>query len=298
MPDTEQEIFESAMSDEAPAEPVATEAEPEQPEGQEAPKDARQRDEKGRFAPKEKTEEAEAAPEEKPPEQPAKPEERSGEIPAWRLREEAEAKREWQGRAEGAIRENEELRRQFTATQRQLNELQRQIAEKQNPPPDMYADPEGYQRYQTQSFEDRLRRERAAFNVQLAHVKFGEELVNKADDEFTRFAQSNPGNPIVQAVINSSTPAFEVVKWYQQQEANKRLAGKSIDDLLKEERDKLLNDPAFLAQAVEKAKASATPVHPQAKSNIPSLNRATAAVTQGTDDDETDASLFTRTLRG
>lgn len=298
MPDTEQELFDSAMSDETPVQVVRLEEPEVKPEKVETETqqqiDQRERDEKGRFASKEadKTEVTKQEPDTKT----EKVEEQRGEIPAWRLREEAEAKRAWQSKAEQAQRQNEDTQRQLAALQQQLNGFQRQQAETKNPPPDRYADPDGFDAYQQQQWQRQLLAERAASNEDLARFKFGDELVDKADAELTRHLQMNPHDPIRQIVLDSRRPAFEIVKWFQQQEANKRLAGKSIDDLLKEHGEKLLDDPAYLARAIEKAKATAKPVQGQANSTIPSLNRTTAAASDDGVGDESDASLFKSAL--
>lgn len=299
MPDTEQDIFDSAMSGEV-SEVIETpiqEAEP-KPEPEVQP-DARLRDEKGRFAPKagDKPQETtqQTTPEVKPepePQQATERQDRGEGIPAWRLREEADAKREWQAKAEQASRDAENARRELAAIQQRMSGVERQLHEKQNPPPDMYADPEGYQRHQQQTYEQRLQMQAVAFSEQLARVKFGDELYDKAERELERHVQTNPHDPIVHVIRNSSRPAFEVVNWFQQREAQQRLGGKSIDDLLKEEREKLLNDPAFLANAVEKAKATAKPAATTANTNIPSLNRATAAASNSIDEEMSDGNFL------
>ncbi len=293
MPDTEQDIFDSALSNEAP-EVIHEEPQTEAPAAEE-PKETRPRDDKGRFAPKTEAEPEKVAPTPEPEQeqeaQPDKPE-RDGGIPAWRLREEAEAKREALAQAEQARRDAEEARRQMAAFQQQMATLQRQVQEKQNPPPDMYADPEGYQRHQQQIYEQRLQAQALAFSEQLARVKFGDELYDKAERELGRHVQTNPHDPIVHVILNSSRPAFEVVQWFQQREAQQRFGGKSIDDLLKEEREKLLNDPAFLANAVEKAKATAKPAATTANTTIPSLNRATAAASNSIDEEKSDGDFL------
>lgn len=301
MPDIEQEMFDSALSDEAPViVQEQTEPKPETVEAQpEAQSTDKPRDDKGRFAPKtDKAPEVVAATTQEPPVVKTDDKPERGEIPAWRLREEAESKREWQTKAETAERRATEIERQFAATQQQLNAIQRQQAEKQNPPPDMYADPEGYQRYQAQTLNQQLRQRDVQFDERLARIKFGDELYDKAEKALEGHVRSNPNDPFIQTLVAAPQPAFELVKWFHQQETQTRLAGKSLDDLLKEEREKALSDPAFLAQAIEKAKAAATPVHPQANTTIPSLNRATASVTQNTDDDdESDAGLLRSALR-
>lgn len=303
-PDPERELFNSALSD-TPMEAIEATAEVEVTTEAQTQTDERPRDDKGRFASKQEDANPETTTEQPAPAVAAKVEDNPqpqaererGEIPAWRLREEAEAKREAAARAEQYQRELEETRRQNAAFQQQMATLQRQLQERNSPPPDMYADPEGYQRHQADQHQMALRQQAVMFSEQLARVKFGDELYTKAEQEIARHVQMNPHDPVVHVLQQSSQPAFEVVKWFQQQEANKRLAGKSIDDLLKEEREKALNDPAFLAQAIEKAKATAKPVQTQANATIPSLNRATAAASVTTDDDESDAGLLKAALR-
>jgi hypothetical protein len=298
MPESEQELFDSAMSAEAPVQVVRLEEQEAKPEKVEAntQTDNRERDDKGRFASTKVEEEKPVTKQETAQEQPKveKTEDRSerGEIPAWRLREEAEAKREWQSKAEQSARDVEETRRQLAALQQQVSGFQRQQAEAKTPPPDRYADPDGYDAYQAQQYQMGLRQQAVSFSEQLARVKFGDELYSKAEQELERHVNVNPHDPIVHVIRNSSQPAFEVVKWFQQQEANKRLAGKSIDDLLKEHGEKLLDDPAYLARAIEKAKATAKPVQTQANATIPSLNRTTGAGSDTGAEDESDAALF------
>jgi hypothetical protein len=297
MPETEQEMFDSALSD-APVE-TAVETPQEQPKEAQPATDQRQRDERGRFAPKAEQEQpkTEAAPAPKVvTEQPTTTEKERGEIPAWRLREEAEAKREAIARAEQHQRDNEDLRRQLAAMQQQFGLVQRQLQDKANPPPDRYVDPEGFDRYQASQWDMRLRQRDVATSEMLARIKFGDDLYDKAEKALESHVRLNPSDPIVSVLQGASQPAFEMVKWFQQQETHKRLAGKSIDDLLKEESEKLLNDPAFLAKAIEKAKAIATPVQNTANPNIPSLNRATASNAPA-DDDESEAGLFKQALR-
>lgn len=280
--------------------PVMEEApEAEQPEVAPEQTDTRPRDEKGRFAPKveqePKVEQPQAKPEaEQPAEQQQQVErqERDGGIPAWRLREEAEARREWQSKAEKAAQDAENARRELAAIQQRMSGIERQFQEKQNPPPDRYADPDGYDRYQAAQYQMALRQQASAFSEQLARVKFGDELYDKADREAMRYFQENPHDPIFQIISNSSQPAFEVVKWFQQRETQQRLGGKSLDDLLKEHSEKLLEDPAYLARAIEKAKATAKPVQSTANTNIPSLNRATAAAGTALDEDSSDGDFL------
>lgn len=304
-PDPERELFNSALSD-TPMETIEATAEVEVTTEAQTQTDERPRDDKGRFASKQEDANPEPTTEQPAPAAAAKVEDNPqpqaererGEIPAWRLREEAEAKREAAARAEQYQRELEETRRQNAAFQQQMATLQRQLQERNSPPPDMYADPEGYQRHQANQYQSSMRAMQAKMDLRFAKVQYGEKAVDEADAEFTRHASMNPNDPFVLSVIhNSETPATDVVNWYQQQQNQKRLAGKSIDDLLKEEREKALNDPAFLAQAIEKAKATAKPVQTQANSTIPSLNRTTAAASVTTDDDESDAGLLKAALR-
>lgn len=309
LPESEQELLSAVLKDE-PIEPqadtsVEVEVEVDKPSEDDG---ERKRDEKGRFVSAEKpeqeaqaTEEPQAQQPQTAPQQQEQRQERGDSIPSWRLKEESDARREWQAKAEQAARDAETARLEAVQFRQRLAAMERQFQEKANPPPDMYSDPDGWQRHQAQTFQQSNRETLFATSEMVARVKFGDELVEKADAELTRVLNMNPNDPIAAVIGNSRNPAFEMVKWFQQQEANKRLAGKSIDDLLKEEGEKLLNDPAFLAKAIEKAKATAKPVQPTATNvNIPSLNRATAAAGshKSEEADMTDAGLLRSALRG
>src|SRR5262245_61980261 len=109
------ELFETAVAQEAPPEPV-TEAAPEQPASPDAqPPPERERNEKGQFVKKDKAEEAPVPIPEVTP-QMASPE---ANVPSWRLREEREARE----RAES----------QFANLQAQLQQMQWQLQRERQP---------------------------------------------------------------------------------------------------------------------------------------------------------------------
>lgn len=99
----------------------------------------------------------------------------------------------------------------------QLEELKRVVAEAQRPkpepvkPPDMYEDPEGYQRFQYQQTQNAVLSARADLSEIMAAETHGQEAVDaafeaaKAAGEVGRF-------------INSKHPYGDMVKWHKQQQ--------------------------------------------------------------------------------
>jgi hypothetical protein len=255
---TDQEIFDSAVSD-TPAPESATEA-PE-PDATETPE--RVRDEKGRFAAKEQTEEL---PPETPTPEPT--EETEHRIPSWRLKEEAEAKREYQQRAERAEREAQEFRQQMAQLQAQI---QQQAAPKQEPI-DPFADPDAFfGRFEEKRLQDRRELE-ANFSLRLAHMQHGETF-EKAFSEAE--ARAHRGDPSVMRMIaQSQDPGRTLIDWYQREEVMKQV-GPDPSAYKSKLADELLEDDEWLAKAAEKfrAKAGAQPTQGNIKLP-PSLNKA------------------------
>lgn len=267
------------------AEPVQAEA-PAQPEPV-AEESAQPRDEHGRFAPK-----AQSEPEPQPvaAEQP-EPKEQG--IPSWRLKEEAEARRQ-------AMQEAEELRRQQWQAQQELAELRRQLQQLNAPkqePVDPYVDLSGAIKQTISPFEDRvstfeskmiLRASRAE-----AVVDHGREAVAEMEAAIQKEMQS--GNPEMQLLSMqmraSDHPVGIAMKWYQ----NHKLVSQTGGDL-EAYKAKLLEDADFLNRALEAArvKAGGTQQKPSTVVQLPpSLNKAAASMPVGSEDnDMSDGALW------
>jgi hypothetical protein len=239
------------------------------------------RDEKGRFKAKaeddggDETPPAAEAALEVPPVEATK-EEKPDHIPSWRLKEEAEAKRDALRRAETAEREREAIRQQYYQMQQQLQAMQQP-----KEPIDIFAQPEQYQQHIEQSVAERLRAMEGNFSLRLASYKHGDTF-QQAWGEMLARSQSGDDS-LRQQVLQSPDPGETLVQLYQRESVLKEVGtdpvaykSKVLEDALK--------DPQFLAKALQAAKvtAGAQPTH---KIDLPpSLNKVAAAHGGDTDD--------------
>lgn len=273
------ELFNDAMTEipvETPEQEVAAveQPTPEQP-----------RDEQGKFATKdEPAPEAEA---EKPT-----VDDNAPLVPSWRVREINEEKRtlaekvakfeteqsQWQ-------REQQELRTRLAA----LEKPAQPKAEAQKPDP--LLDPEGYEAYLEKRFEDRLLSERRESSLQQAHRTY------KGEFEEAYAAAQKQVDPVLRTMMqNSRDPGETLVQWHREQKT-KAEVGNDPNAWLEKKLEERLNDPAFLAKAMERARGVASP-QTNGKPNVqlpPSLNnasRANASLVSADDNDDSDEALF------
>jgi hypothetical protein len=279
--ETIDQISDADVFKEAIAVEPKVEAEAPEKEQTEEAKAERERDEKGRFVAKEADEVAgdepapvpEAALEEAPPE-PVK--EKPDHIPSWRLKEEADSRREAERRA--------------LAYEQQLSQLQQQMQAMQQPkePIDIFANPEAYTQSVEQQMTEKLRAMEANFSLRLAHNKHGEVFTEAFEEVMQRPLQ----DPMRQQVINSPDPGETLVSLYQRERTLKEVGtdpaaykAKILEDALK--------DPSFLAQAMQTARQTAG-AQPKPNNKIdlpPSLNKV-ASAHSGDDNDDSDGSVF------
>jgi hypothetical protein len=288
---SDQELFNEAVSDtpsvEAPAEEPVAET-----------KEGRERDEKGRFAAKKEDDggdesppSAEAAVEAPKVETPDedKPEHR---IPSWRLKEEADAKREAMHRAEAAERAAQQFQSQLAQLQQQLQALQQP-----QEPIDIFAQPEAYQQRVEQMMEQRLKAMEGNFSLRLAHGKHG-DLFTEAWKEMASRTQAGDDS-MRQQVIASSDPGETLVQLYQREKVMKEV-GPDPTAYINQKMEDALNDEAFLAKAYEKFKAKAGGQSAQTKNKIelpPSLNKVASAGSVDGDTDMSGGSLYNYATR-
>jgi hypothetical protein len=282
----DKELFSGAMADEPRQQAPEPQPEPEGP----------LRDENGRFAAK--TEPEPEAVTQQEVQQPPTDDDKSGQVPSWRLREVREAREAAERRADQAERERAVERQQFMALQREIEQLRRPKAE----PVDFFQNPD-------EAFQQRvtpLQERQAAFESQLqfrmsrtmaiaehgiAAVKEMEEAVKKANRE------GHPELPSLSAQMNASDdPVSVAMNWHKRSKLLDETGG-DLAGYRQKTIEEALNDPAFLAKAVERARAQAQgqPSRPSVQLP-PSLNKATgsAATTNGQQDaaDMSDAGLF------
>lgn len=282
------EVFSEAMA-KTPSPAPEKEAAPE-PKA-EAPKvEGKARDEKGRFAPKTQ-EEPTPEPTVAAPKVEAPKPEPEAHIPSWRLKEESDARRA----AQEAL---DQERRQREAFQQQLWQLQQQLKAKEKPeePIDIFANPAAWEQSQQKRFDDRLRAMEGNFSLRLAAYKHGENTLRDAFQALASRSQSGDDS-IRQMVMNASDPGEALVGWYKRENVLKTV-GDDPEAFLAKALDEALNNPEFLAKALEKAKGVAS-TQPTQVSMPPSLNKATASSPNMgvSDNDASDGAIFSYAMR-
>jgi len=273
-------LFSSAMA-ETPAETPAAEPEPAaqpQPEPAQPETTDRPRDEQGRFAPKTEQPQPEAKPETPAqPDQPATPDNEAA-IPPWRLREEAEARRAADQRADAVERERAELAVQLRNMQRQIA----QLTEKPQPTPDFFEQP-----------GDAVLHTVAPHLQQLQSTM----LYN------SRLTAGGVYGTDYHKVINAPNIYEAAVRWHKAQNVRQRI-GDDLDGFLAKYEEEKLNDPAFMAKVGERLRAqNGQPVvNGQRPAPVvqlpPSFNKIPSAAPNTPEPvgDMSDASLFAHAL--
>jgi len=296
----EDELFSEMLSGDAPkfdAEPDNTGSEP---AALEPEKPSRERDEFGRFKAKSQdtqeqpaeaepqtqveapveaaAQEPEAAQQQEPP----KEDERGG-VPAWRLREIREARDAERARAEKAEADARAAAAQAAQLQQYLVAMQQQIHQLQNPPKqpepvNLFEDPDAFvgtveQKLAAleQNFQRQRRQDRLEMNLALTNRLHPEEFP-VALEEFYREADRNPA--LKHRVFSVTDHGAEILAWHREQKTLKEIGGDPTS-YVQRKLDEALKDPAFLAKALEAARAQAggqpvvspTPAQPAARPN-------------------------------
>lgn len=276
------DLMASAFQDEPPAE--EPEASPPAADDGDKP-----RDEHGRFAAKPQESAPEVA---KPQNEPAASEPPAdsgedrvrGEIPAWRLKEEADARRAAEQRAQ-------EFERRAVETERRLQEIERREAESRRAqePIDPLADPNGYKQALEEKFERQRQEDRLENNLQVAQLRHG-EVFDTAYQAFLQAAERD--RAFGQNMVRSANPGEAIVQWHRREQTLARV-GSDPDAYEKSVLEKALENPEFLSRAMEKIKAQASGGQPTpnaaSRPNTvtrlpPSLNSATSAASSHADE--------------
>lgn len=275
------ELFNDAMTPEAPAETPEAEVTVEQPTLEQP------RDEQGKFAAKTEEEPETASTDD----QQAEPDQH-GRVPSFRLKAEAEARRIAEQNAQDRMQELANERAARAELERRLAALEKPAqpkAEVQKPDP--LLDPEGYEAYLEKRFEERLLNERRESSLQQAHRTY------KGEFEEAYAAAQKQVDPVLRTLMqNSRDPGETLIQWHREQKT-KAEVGNDPNAWLEKKLEERLNDPAFLAKAMERARGVASP-QTNGKPNVqlpPSLNnasRANASLVSSDDNDDSDEAIF------
>ena len=229
-------------------------------------------------------------------------------VPSWRLREVAEEKR----RAEEEKRRYEQELAELRAWKEQI-ERERQEAQKQAP--DIFEDPDAFLQHKAQELldpvqkaaqvaEERARAVAEYWSRQYAIKEFGQETVDKAFAALQQAIASGELNRdvVLKQLREAADPFGDIVRWHRKYEFEREV-GSDPQAWLQKQKEALLNDPEFLAKAVEAARARAVAVETTATAKgssvtgLPSLNRTPRAGTEF-DEPEDPAEVFNAALAG
>jgi len=253
----DRDVFEAAMA----SEPVPNEPKVEAPKAVETVVETKpevNRDETGRFAPKEQAPAEPSSPNEG---EPARQEEKF--VPSHRLREEAEARR----KAEEAARSYED---RFRALEQQLaNARNGQPVEPPAPPPSIWENEQAWIQSHLQPVAHQVTQMRVQMSKRLAVIQHGEETVSNAYRSFVEAVNNGDFEAarIAESVPNLEDPFDNVVKWHKKHQAL-QVIGNDPEAYKK----KLLDDPEFLSAALEAARAKAGNGQTQAQAPAPAFN--------------------------
>lgn len=261
MPDTEQEVWDSAVEQ--------TQNIPETP--QEAPeevKSERARDDQGRFVsatteePQEVVEEQDTAPQVETRE--------DARVPSWRLAEESQRRRD----AETSL---QELRNEFRNVQMQMMQMrQPQQPMEAQEPPDIFADPQGFVQQLQQGFHQQRMTDRLENSLRFAHYSHKEKF-DEAYNAFTDYVSRSRDQATYQRVMASSDPGEALVQWHKDQSLQRELGGTDLNSFMEKRKEEWLKDPAVQAKVIEAFKATQQAGAPSNIISTPSLSRAPAA---------------------
>lgn len=263
---TDQDLFNEANADEAPAVEAVAEAS-EAVEQVEQP-----RDEQGRFA-------AQAAEEPVPAasQQPATVDDNAAMVPSWRVREINEEKRT--------------LADRLAALEAERHKWQQPPApppaapEEKAVKPDPLLDPEGYEAYLERKFEEKQLNADRERSLAQAHRTY------KAEFEEAYAAAQKHVDPALKARMQQSRdPGETLIEWHREQKTRAEV-GNDPNAYFDKRLDAWLADPANQAKVIERARGAAQP-QPGAAAQVapvhlpPSLTRATKASAISADDND------------
>jgi hypothetical protein len=268
---SDQELFDQANADEAPADtPLAEPADApvEQPD--------QTRDEQGRFAGKPEDEPEAPAAIDPPAKTPV--DDNAPQVPSWRVREINEEKRQ-------IVAENERIKAELAQLRQAQPQPQRQQPAAVEPPtrPDPLLDPEGY----ANAIRQELREEALNDRREESLIRARESNQQEFDEAYA--AAQKAVDPALKARMQSSRdPGKTLLQWHREEKTRAEV-GNDLTAFREREQERLLSDPAFLAKAIEKARGAAQPsTQPGTRPAVslpPSLTRATNASADGSADD-------------
>jgi hypothetical protein len=294
MSDEDRELFKSAIADTPATEAPAPEPEPQRETQSEGD---RLRDERGRFAPRTSDEPAPApapTPVEQPQQETEQPTHRDA-IPPWRLREEAEARRAAEARAQQFEQEARQMRAYLEQQARQ---------QQQQPAPDIFENPQAFVergvRQAVDPVQNTVKQITEHYSKVMADQRFGEQTVATAYDAMGRALRDNDpdAHSAYQRMMASLDPYGEMVKWHKRSSVIQTI-GDDPNAWFEKQLEERAKDPTFQAKLLERIRGNvSSPGRPASITQLPpSLNRVASSAPADGEEDMSDGALLKAALR-
>jgi len=286
----DKDIFAAALADETPPAP--------EPRGEDAPEPEDEPDEPD---------------EGKEPEEPAKAraegeKRKDYRVPAWRLREEAEARRAAEDRAAQIEAAQKAREAEFERERRELAEERRRYAAsnapKPQPAPDVFENPQAYQAYQANLVERTV----AARLIDMSFDDAKETHGAAFDEAWTTLTKEiERGNlHLRDQIVAAPNPGRALMRWHNERKAISEIGTDPAaykQRVQEEARKALMADPSFREELLASMRAEASgngQSRPNSVTRLPpSLNRATGSRSNEAEDTTpmSDAEVFRHVAR-
>ena len=288
--ETEQEIHDSAFDnapDDNDSDRSLEEMDPEDVVDDDIEEDNEDRDEL--------PEEGEGEYDDEPPRE-RQPERREFRIPGSRLKEESDARRAAETRERELQSRLDQLQGRLDAFERTQRQPQTQPQQQQDPPADMFADPDRWAAQERARIMQEVNNRH--FNASLADA--AEQHGDKFNEAFKELSGLNPADPanvaLAQRIFFAPNPGREVMKWHQQQSLMRDI-GSDPAAYRERMRQELLADPDFRKELISGMRQDASG---NRRTNVqipPSLNGASGGAShRGRDGGSRDSARTTRSI--
>lgn len=255
------------------------------------------RDEGGRFAASQVKQPVVAVELPTEPTEPAAGQQPSnGNVPVGAVQAEREKRQEAQQRAATLESQLAELRGQVSVLTQQRQPAAK--PQQEQPPATLWDDPDAFLKSQFTPFQQQMQEMREELWESKASAVHTPEAVSAAKAAAEKIFGTPEGKQLHQQITSAGGNPFDnLVKWHKQQETLAKVGG-DPEAWLNAELEKRMADPAFMAQAVERARAGAasnTNRSAPLTSIPPSLSRLPAGGNSPGETDASDGALFTST---
>lgn len=291
---SDQELFNTALTDEAAEQ---GEVQAEQPVAETGEAAEQPRDEHGRFAARE----AEQVQEQQPEGQAAQAAAFDGDdaqVPSWRMREIREER-------DAALRRSQETEQRLM---RQIAELQSRLPKQETQVPDLFEKPNEFLEHgisqAVSPIKSQLGQLTEFYSRRDAIREHGQDTVNAAYKAIAEGLQGRDPEAVAayQRAMQSMDPFGDIVTWHQQRAVFQQI-GKDPNAWFEKHLEERMKDPAFAGSLLGRIQQGAAAAQPNGSAKPivklpPSLNRVASAQGATADDsDMSDDALFAHAMR-